>query len=71
MRPFRMRGVAAERRHDGRVGICRAHGGGVRRTGHGAEVGRTVMSYQNIVGLALAILIALFLVGALLFPERF
>ncbi len=29
------------------------------------------MSYQNIVGLALAILIALFLVGALLFPERF
>lgn len=29
------------------------------------------MSYQNIVGLALAILLALFLVGALLFPERF
>ncbi|MBI2698377.1 MULTISPECIES: potassium-transporting ATPase subunit F [Mycobacterium] len=29
------------------------------------------MSYQNIVGLVLAVLIAAFLVGALLFPERF
>ncbi len=29
------------------------------------------MSYQNIVGLVLSILLALFLVGALLFPERF
>ncbi len=29
------------------------------------------MSYQNTVGLVLAILLALFLVGALLFPERF
>ncbi|AYE97475.1 K+-transporting ATPase subunit F [Mycobacterium paragordonae] len=29
------------------------------------------MSYQNIVGLVLAILLALFMVGALLFPERF
>jgi K+-transporting ATPase KdpF subunit len=29
------------------------------------------MSYQNIVGLVLAVLLALFLVGALLFPERF
>ncbi|MDP7705744.1 MULTISPECIES: K(+)-transporting ATPase subunit F [unclassified Mycobacterium] len=29
------------------------------------------MSYQNIVGLVLAGLLALFLVAALLFPERF
>ena len=29
------------------------------------------MSYENVVGLVLAILIALFLVAALLFPERF
>lgn len=29
------------------------------------------MSYQNVVGLVLAVLLALFLVGALLFPERF
>ncbi|KHO22731.1 ATPase [Mycolicibacterium setense] len=29
------------------------------------------MSYDNIVGLGLAILIALFLFAALLFPERF
>lgn len=29
------------------------------------------MSYQNIVGLVLAILLALFMVGTLLFPERF
>lgn len=29
------------------------------------------MNYQNAVGLALSILIALYLGGALLFPERF
>jgi len=29
------------------------------------------MSYENIVGLALSILLALYLGGALLFPERF
>ena len=29
------------------------------------------MSYDNIAGLALAVLIALYLVAALLFPERF
>ncbi len=28
------------------------------------------MSYENVVGLALSILLALFLFGALLFPER-
>lgn len=29
------------------------------------------MSYENVIGLVLAILIALFLFAALLFPERF
>ena len=29
------------------------------------------MSYENIVGLVLAVLVALFLGAALLFPERF
>jgi K+-transporting ATPase KdpF subunit len=29
------------------------------------------VSYENIVGLALAVLLALFLFAALLFPERF
>ena len=29
------------------------------------------MSYENVVGLVLSILLALFLAGALLFPERF
>jgi K+-transporting ATPase KdpF subunit len=29
------------------------------------------VSYENVVGLALSILLALFLLGALLFPERF
>ncbi|KAA1250853.1 K(+)-transporting ATPase subunit F [Mycobacterium simiae] len=29
------------------------------------------MSYQNVIGMALAMLLALFLVAALLFPERF
>jgi K+-transporting ATPase KdpF subunit len=29
------------------------------------------VSYENIVGLALSILLALYLAGALLFPERF
>ncbi|WP_454791711.1 potassium-transporting ATPase subunit F [Mycolicibacterium lutetiense] len=29
------------------------------------------MNYENVVGLGLAILIALFLFAALLFPERF
>jgi K+-transporting ATPase KdpF subunit len=29
------------------------------------------VSYENVVGLALSILLALFLLAALLFPERF
>ncbi|MGD9619802.1 MAG: potassium-transporting ATPase subunit F [Mycolicibacterium sp.] len=29
------------------------------------------MSYQNVVGLAMAVLLALFMAAALLFPERY
>lgn len=29
------------------------------------------MSYENLVGLGLAVLLALFLIAALLFPEKF
>ncbi|MGO9383324.1 MAG: K(+)-transporting ATPase subunit F [Mycobacterium sp.] len=29
------------------------------------------MSYENVVGLVLSVLLALYLFGALLFPERF
>jgi K+-transporting ATPase KdpF subunit len=29
------------------------------------------VNYENIVGLALSVVLALYLVGALLFPERF
>jgi hypothetical protein len=63
--------IGAERRQDGRGDLHRADVGGVRRTRPGAEVGRAAMSYENIVGLALSIIIALYLGGALLFPERF
>ncbi|OJZ72620.1 hypothetical protein BRW65_16335 [Mycobacterium paraffinicum] len=71
MRPFRLRVIGPERSLDGRVGVHRAHGGGVRRAGLGAEVGRAAVSYENIVGLVLSVLLALFLGCALLFPERF
>lgn len=63
--------IGAERRQDGRVGIRRSDGGGIRRPRTGAEVGRAAMNYENVVGLALSIILALYLAGALLFPERF
>lgn len=66
-----MHAFGAERRQDGRVGIHRAHGGGVRRVRPGAEVGRTAVNYENVVGLVLSVVLALFLGCALLFPERF
>ncbi|HTQ22270.1 potassium-transporting ATPase subunit F [Mycobacterium sp.] len=71
MRFFRMHVTGAERRQDGRVGIHPADGGGVRPARPGAEAGRAAVSYENVVGLALSILLALYLGGALLFPERF
>ncbi len=45
--------------------------GGIRRARPGPEVGRAAVNYENIVGLVLSVLIALYLAGALLFPERF
>ena len=63
--------VGTERRQDGRAGVRRVNGGGVRRTRPGPEAGRAAVNYQNIVGLVLSVLVALYLGGALLFPERF
>ena len=66
-----MHAIGAERRQDGRLGVHRANRGGVRPARLGAEVGRAAVNYENIVGLALSILLAVYLAGALLFPERF
>ena len=66
-----MRMTGAERRQDGRVDLCLADYCGVRRARRDAEVGRAAMSYENIVGLVLSVLLAVYLGGALLFPERF
>ena len=66
-----MRMTGAERRQDGRVGLRLADDCGIRRAGRDAEVGRAAVSYENIVGLVLSVLLALYLGGALLFPERF
>ncbi|OBF08515.1 hypothetical protein A5730_09575 [Mycobacterium sp. ACS4054] len=71
MRSFPMRAIGAERRQDGRVGVHRAHGGDFRRARPRSEDGRATVNYENIVGLVLSICLALYLAGALLFPERF
>ena len=71
MRSFRVHVIGVERRRDGRVDIRAAHGGGVRRARPGTEVGRATVSYENIIGLALSVILAVFLGCALLFPERF
>ena len=52
-------------------GVHRADSGDLRAARLGAKVGRAAMSYDNLVGLVLAVLIALFLFAALLFAERF
>ncbi len=62
---------SSERRLDVCVGVHPADGGDFRVARPGAEVGRRTVSYDNAVGLVLAVLIALFLAAALLFPERF
>ncbi|MGU3502758.1 potassium-transporting ATPase subunit F [Mycobacterium sp. C31M] len=51
--------------------IPRADSRGVRVARPGAEAGRATVNVANGVGLVLAILIALFLFSALLFPERY
>ncbi|ORB11100.1 hypothetical protein BST37_20955 [Mycobacterium noviomagense] len=58
-----------------RTGVCRAlpcaDGCGFRSARHGPEAGRTIVTAANIVGLVLAVLLALLLGAALIFPERF
>jgi len=58
------------RRH-GCLDLHRADSADLRPSRPGAEVGRRTMNYENIVGLVLSVLTALYLAGALLFPERF
>src|SRR5262245_11813653 len=48
-----------------------ADGGDVRRPRPGAEGGGTPVSVDNIVGLVLSAAVAIYLVAALLLPERF
>ena len=62
---------SSEWRRDGCLGVHRADGVDLRPPRPGAEVGRGAVSYDNAVGLALAVLFALYLAAALLFPERF
>lgn len=66
-----MRVIGAERRQDGRLGLHRSHGGGIRAARPDAEIGRAAVNYENVVGLVLSVILALYLGGALLFPERF
>ncbi|OBK53604.1 K+-transporting ATPase subunit F [Mycobacterium sp. 1081908.1] len=66
-----MRSSSAERRQDGRVGLRLTDDRGVRPARAGAEAGRAAVSYENVVGLALSVILALYLAAALLFPERF
>jgi K+-transporting ATPase KdpF subunit len=70
MRPDSHR-TYSEWRRDGCPGVHPADGGDLCPARPGAEVGRRTVSYDNIVGLVLAVLLALFMAAALLFPERF
>ncbi|QRZ10084.1 potassium-transporting ATPase subunit F [Mycolicibacterium austroafricanum] len=67
-------GCVNERRRtdnrDLRGDLHRADGGDLRRPRRRPEVGGESVT-QNLIGLALAALIAVFLFAALLFPERF
>ncbi|ORW38243.1 hypothetical protein AWB90_23395 [Mycobacterium paraense] len=71
MGPIGVRGTYAEWRHDGRVDLRRADDRGVRRARADAKAGRAAVSYENVIGLALSVLLAVYLAAALLFPERF
>ncbi len=71
MRHLIVRRIHAEWRHDGRVDLRLADDRGVRRARPDAEAGRAAVSYENVIGLALSVLLAAYLAAALLFPERF
>ncbi|MGY2026231.1 K(+)-transporting ATPase subunit F [Nocardia gipuzkoensis] len=51
-------------------GVHRAHRGGVRAARAGPARGREVVT-ANLIGLVLAVGVAVYLIAALLFPERF
>jgi len=60
-----------ERRNYGRGCLRLTDGGSLRRPRLCAKAGRKAMNYDNIVGLALSVALAIYLVAALFFPERF
>nr|WP_240962657.1 K(+)-transporting ATPase subunit F [Antrihabitans stalactiti] len=51
--------------------VHRADGRDIRPARPGRACGGAAVNLDNIVGLALSVLLAVFLVAALLFPERF
>ncbi|TQM31383.1 potassium-transporting ATPase subunit F [Nocardia bhagyanarayanae] len=51
-------------------GVHRAHDRGVRTAGSDSTRGGEAVT-ANLIGLALAVLVAVYMVAALLFPERF
>ncbi|HTZ13419.1 MAG TPA: K(+)-transporting ATPase subunit F [Mycobacterium sp.] len=60
-----------ERSTYGRACLRPTDGGSLRRPRLCPKAGRKAMSYENIVGLALSAVLAVYLAAALLFPERF
>jgi K+-transporting ATPase KdpF subunit len=55
----------------GRSAVRRAHGGAVRSADRAGPGGRTLVSAVNLIGGIVAVLLAAFMVAALLFPEKF
>jgi K+-transporting ATPase KdpF subunit len=51
--------------------VRRSHGGAVRSADRADPGGRTLVSAVNVIGLIVAVLLAAFMVAALLFPEKF
>jgi K+-transporting ATPase KdpF subunit len=65
------RSACHERRNYVRGCLRPTDGGSLRRPGLCAKAGRKAMSYDNTIGLALSVLLAIYLVAALFLPERF
>ncbi|AJE83650.1 hypothetical protein SLNWT_3274 [Streptomyces albus] len=57
--------------NDGRPGLRRHHGRGIRAGGSHRPGGDQAVNAENIVGLVVAVALLGYLVLALLFPERF
>ncbi|AGJ53235.1 hypothetical protein F750_0724 [Streptomyces sp. PAMC 26508] len=57
--------------HDGRSGLRRHHGRGFRTGGPHCEGGDETMTAENMTGLVVAVSLLVYLVLALVYPERF